>query len=392
MNKKTVRDVSWRARRALVRVDFNAPQDADGRLTDASRIAAALPTLEYLLAQGASRITLLSHLGRPRPGEETRYTLRPVAERLAALLQRPVPLIADLDSPLPDPSPAAAPVLLLENTRFHAGETRNDVALARRYSRFGDAFVNDAFGSLHRAHASTVGVAHCLPAVAGLLVAKELRHLSPLLSQPRAPTVALMGGAKISDKIAVVHRLLEQVDALLIGGGMANVFLQAQGHDMGASRVEKEALPDAQALLRQAGDKIQLPTDVHAARAVSASAERRMTAVEAVPPGWMALDIGEATIAHFANRLAGAATIFWNGPMGLVEVPPFDAGTTALAQRMAECREAVTIIGGGDSSAAVHKAGLAAAFTHVSTGGGATLQFLAGQALPGLAALADAGE
>lgn len=392
MNKKTVRDVSWRARRALVRVDFNAPQDADGRITDASRIAAALPTLEYLLAQGASRITLMSHLGRPRPGEETRYTLRPVAERLAALLQRPVPLIASLDSPLPDPSPAAAPVLLLENTRFHAGETQNDAALARRYSRFGDAFVNDAFGSLHRAHASTVGVAHCLPAVAGLLVAKELRYLSPLLSQPRAPTVALMGGAKISDKIAVVHRLLEQVDALLIGGGMANVFLQAQGHDMGASRVEKEALPDAQALLRQAGDKIQLPTDVHAARAVSAAAERRMTSVEAVPPGWMALDIGEATIAHFANRLAGAATIFWNGPMGIVEVPPFDAGTTALAQRMAACREAVTIIGGGDSSAAVHKAGLAAAFTHVSTGGGATLQFLAGQELPGLAALADAGE
>lgn len=392
MNKKTVRDVSWRARRALVRVDFNAPQDADGRITDASRIAAALPTLEYLLAQGASRITLMSHLGRPRPGEETRYTLRPVAERLAALLQRPVPLIASLDSPLPDPSPPAAPVLLLENTRFHDGETQNDAALARRYSRFGDAFVNDAFGSLHRAHASTVGVAHCLPAVAGLLVAKELRYLSPLLSQPRAPTVALMGGAKISDKIAVVHRLLEQVDALLIGGGMANVFLQAQGHDMGASRVEKEALPDAQALLRQAGDKIQLPTDVHAARAVSAAAERRMTSVEAVPPGWMALDIGEATIAHFANRLAGAATIFWNGPMGIVEVPPFDAGTTALAQRMAECREAVTIIGGGDSSAAVHKAGLAAAFTHVSTGGGATLQFLAGQELPGLAALADAGE
>lgn len=392
MNKKTVRDIGWRARRALVRVDFNAPQDADGRITDASRIAAALPTLAYLLAQGASRITLMSHLGRPRPGEETRYTLRPVAERLAALLQRPVPLIADLDRPLPDPSPTAAPVLLLENTRFHAGETQNDAALARRYSRFGDAFVNDAFGSLHRAHASTVGVAHCLPAVAGLLVAKELRYLSPLLSQPRAPTVALMGGAKISDKIAVVHRLLEQVDALLIGGGMANVFLQAQGHDMGASRVEKEALPDARALLRQAGDKIQLPTDVHAARAVSASAERRMTPVEAVPPGWMALDIGEATIAHFANRLAGAATIFWNGPMGIVEVPPFDAGTTALAQRMAECREAVTIIGGGDSSAAVHKAGLAAAFTHVSTGGGATLQFLAGQELPGLAALADAGE
>lgn len=392
MNKQTVRDIGWRARRALVRVDFNAPQDADGRITDASRIAAALPTLEYLLAQGANRITLMSHLGRPRPGEETRYTLRPVAERLAALLQRPVPLITDLDRPLPDPSPTAAPVLLLENTRFHAGETQNDAALARRYSRFGDAFVNDAFGSLHRAHASTVGVAHCLPAVAGLLVAKELRYLSPLLSQPRAPTVALMGGAKISDKIAVVHRLLEQVDALLIGGGMANVFLQAQGHDMGASRVEKEALPDAQALLRQAGGKIQLPTDVHAARAVSASAERRMTPVEAVPPGWMALDIGEATIAHFANRLAGAATIFWNGPMGVAEVPPFDAGTTALAQRMAECREAVTIIGGGDSSAAVHKAGLAAAFTHVSTGGGATLQFLAGQELPGLAALADAGE
>ncbi len=392
MNKKTVRDIRWRARRALVRVDFNVPQDADGRITDASRIAAALPTLEYLLAQGASRITLMSHWGRPRPGEETRYTLRPVAERLAALLQRPVQLIADLDRPLPDPSPAAAPVLLLENTRFHAGETQNDAALARRYSRFGDAFVNDAFGSLHRAHASTVGVAHCLPAVAGLLVAKELRYLSPLLSQPRAPTVALMGGAKTSDKIAVVHRLLEQVDALLIGGGMANVFLQAQGHDMGASRVEKEARPDAQALLRQAGDKIQLPTDVHAARAVSADAERRMTPVEAVPPGWMALDIGEATIAHFANRLAGAATIFWNGPMGVVEVPPFDAGTTALAQRMAECRAAVTIIGGGDSSAAVHKAGLAAAFTHVSTGGGATLQFLAGQELPGLAALADAGE
>ncbi len=276
---------------------------------------------------------------------------------------------------------------MLENTRFHAGEKTNDPDLAQAFSQYGDVFVNDAFGSVHRAHASTAGVAAFLPALAGCLVAKELQYLAPLLSAPRSPAVAILGGAKISDKIKVIHNLLTTMDALLIGGGMANTFSRALGYETGDSLVEESAVPLARELLQAASAKLHLPVDLHAARAFRADAERQMVPAHALAPGWMALDIGEATMAHFANRLAGAATVFWNGPMGVTELPPFATGTVALANCMAGLPDAITIIGGGDSAAAIHKAGMTQAFSHVSTGGGACLAYLAGQTLPGIDAL-----
>jgi len=383
---KSVRDVAWAGRRALVRVDFNVPQDAAGHVTDDTRLRAVLPTLQYLLAEGAS-LVLMSHLGRPEPDDQARFTLRPVAARLAQLLHRTVHLITALDPARDALRPHDQAVLMLENTRFHAGETRNDPDLAQCFSRWGDVYVNDAFGSMHRAHASTVGVAQFLPAVAGLLVMREIKFLQPLISAAARPMVALMGGAKISDKIEVIRNLLARVDVLLLGGGMANTFLLAQGHDMAASLVEGDVLHRARNMLEAGASKMHLPVDLHVGAAPEAGTPHRTVDVDAVPAGWLALDIGEATIAHYANRLAGAATIFWNGPMGLAEVPPFDQGTNRLAQRLAELTEATTIVGGGDSAAAVHRAGLTDAFSHISTGGGATLEFVGGKALPGLQVL-----
>ncbi len=385
MDKNTLYHVDWANRRALVRVDFNVPMDKAGRITDDSRITASLPTLRYLLRHGAS-LVLMSHLGRPASAADTGLSLKPVADHLAHLLRQPVSFITSLNQPQDYRQPAGT-VALLENTRFHAGETANDSALAAAFSRYGDVFVNDAFGSMHRAHASTTGVADFLPAVAGILVARELQYLSPLLSAPQAPAVAILGGAKISDKISVIHNLLSTMDALLIGGGMANTFFRAMGHETGDSLVEESAVPVARELLQASSSKLHLPVDLHVARAFRGDAARQMVAADAMAPGWMALDIGEATIAHFANRLSGAATVFWNGPMGVTELPPFAAGTVALADCLAGLQDATTIVGGGDSAGAIHKAGMAHAFTHISTGGGACLAYLAGQTLPGMAAL-----
>lgn len=379
MDLFTVREYNWSGRRALVRVDFNVPLDPHGGITDDSRIRASLPTLNHILGGGAT-VTLMSHLGRPRgEADRPRLSLAPVAIRLSQLLGRPVELISDLAR-----SPTAHAVSLLENTRFHAGETANDPGLASQFSLWGDLFVNDAFATLHRAHASTVGVAAILPSVAGFLVEEEISALGSLASSPEMPMVALLGGAKISDKIEVIRNLLQKVDAFLLGGGMANTFLQAQGYDMGASLVEHDALPIARELLKESGDRIHLPSDLHVAAAPETAARRRYVPVDEVPADWMAVDIGIATVAHFANRLSGAATVFWNGPMGLAEVPPFDQGSGLLAQRISELPETKTVVGGGDSAALVQAAGFADRFSHVSTGGGATLEFVGGKELPGL--------
>lgn len=386
---KTVQDVNWARQRALVRVDFNVPLDACSCITDDLRIRAVLPTLEYLLDEGAS-LVLMSHLGRPTAKDRDRLTLRPVADRLAKLLHRNVSLITNINAPPDNPDPDGQTVLMLENTRFHVGENGNDPDLARRFSQWGDIYVNDAFGSMHRAHASTSGVAQFMPAVAGLLVAKEIEFLSSLTSAPERPMVVLMGGAKINDKIEVIHNLMELADALLLGGGMSNTFLQALGHEMESSLVERSALHLARKILDAGRQKIQLPSDLQVGAAPERGTAYQTVGIDDIPRGWMALDIGEATVAHYANRIGSAATVFWNGPMGLSEVPPFNRGTDMLAQRLAELEGVTTVIGGGDSAAAVHRIGLAEAFSHVSTGGGATLEFLGGKILPGLSVLESA--
>ncbi len=391
MRKRTIRDIDWPGKRALVRVDFNVPMDARGHIVDDTRIRAALPTLQYLVEHGAA-VVLMSHLGRPK-GVDPRYSLRPVAHRLGELLGRPVHFVEELVGPQAQAAAQAlgpGEVLLLENTRFDPRETQNDPTLAQELARLGDVFVMDAFGSAHRAHASTVGVARHLPGVAGLLVERELEYLGRVLENPEPPFVAILGGAKIRDKIRVIHRLLEKVDTILIGGGMANTFLAAEGYAMGASLVEEEAIPVAARLMEQAPDVLRLPVDLVVADAFAPDANGKVVAVSQVPEGWMALDIGPATIAHYANHLAGAHTVFWNGPMGVFEFPAFAKGTVAMAEILADLSDATTIIGGGDSAAAVHQTGLAHRMTHISTGGGASLKFLEGKELPGIAALQDA--
>ncbi len=389
--KKTVREVIWEGKRALVRVDFNVPINDDGRVGDDTRIRATLPTLEFLRTHGAS-LVLMSHLGRPDGRPDSRYSLRPVAQRLSDLLNADVRFPGAVTGPHVEAAAAGlghGELLLLENTRFDPGETNNDPALSVALARLGDLFVNDAFGSAHRAHASTTGVAAHLPSVAGLLMEKELTYLGEALEDPKRPFIAILGGAKVSDKIAVIEQLLQEVDAILIGGGMANTFLAAAGCQMGASLVESEVLDTARALHSAGEDVIQLPVDLTVANGFSADAAYRTVSVTEIPAGWMALDIGEATVAHFANRLAGARTVLWNGPMGVFEFPPFARGTVAIAEMLAGLTQATTIVGGGDSAAAVQQAGLAERISHVSTGGGASLEFLEGKLLPGVAALDD---
>jgi len=391
MRKQTIRDINWQGKRALVRVDFNVPQDDNGAITDDARIQAALPTLNYLLENGAS-LVLMSHLGRPKGGPDPKYSMRPIAEHLALLLARPVQFVGEIVGPEAEAAASAlrpGDVLVLENTRFDNRETKNDPAMSAQLAKLGDVFVNDAFGSAHRAHASTAGVADHLPAVAGFLMQKELDYLGGALEDPKRPFVAILGGAKVSDKIAVIENLLAKVDAILIGGGMANTFLRAQGYATGKSLVEEDALDTARALLEKGADRIHLPVDLVVADAFAADAQKATVAVDAIPDGWMALDIGPASIAHFANRLAGANTVVWNGPMGVFEFPAFAAGTVAIAEILAGLTNATTIIGGGDSAAAVRQAGLDENISHVSTGGGASLEFLEGQVLPGVAALSD---
>lgn len=391
MNKQTIRDIDWAGKKALVRVDFNVPQDDNGNITDDARIQAALPTINYLLDNGAA-VTLMSHLGRPKGGPDPKYSMKVTADHLATLITAPVSFCSQTMGPEAEAAVAAlkpGAVLVLENTRFDKREEKNDPSMAEALAKLGDVFVNDAFGSAHRAHASTAGIAEHLPAVAGFLMEKELEYLGAALEDPKRPFVAIMGGAKISDKITVIENLLEKVDAILIGGGMANTFLAAQGYKMGKSLVESDAIDTAQSLLEKGGDKIQLPVDLRVADAFSADATNKVVSVDEVPEGWQALDIGQATIAHYSNRLAGAKTVVWNGPMGVFEMEPFAKGTFAIAEILAGLRDATTIIGGGDSAAAVRDAGVEEKMSHVSTGGGASLEFLEGKVLPGVAALND---
>ena len=397
MDKATVRDIATRGRRVLERVDFNVPQDKDsGAITDDTRIRASLPTIQYLLDQGAALI-LMSHLGRPKGQVNPKYSLRPVAERLSELLGRPVALAPDCVGPEVEAMARAlqpGQVLLLENLRFHAEEEANDPAFARQLAALGEIYVNDAFGTAHRAHASTEGVAHDLPAVAGFLMEKELTFLGSALETPKRPLVAISGGAKVSDKIATLDRLIDLADAILIGGGMANTFFKARGLFMGDSLVEDDKLDEARRLMAKAeaaGKRFVLPVDVAVGEKFSADAERVLTTPDAVHEGWRILDAGPQTILAFGEVLADAQTIVWNGTLGVAEFPNFALGTDALVGLLIERTEAgaITIVGGGDSAAAVEKAGAAEKLTHVSTGGGASMEFLEGRALPGVIALLD---
>ncbi len=390
MNKKTVRDVDLKGKRVLMRVDFNVPIK-DGKITDDTRIRAALPTIQYVLDQGAS-VILMSHLGRPKDGPDPKYTMRPTADRLAELLGRPVQFCPETVGPQAEAAAAAlkpGDVLVLENTRFYPGETKNDMQLAQQMARLGDMYVDDAFGSAHRAHSSTEGVAHYLPAVGGFLMEKELNYLGGALDNPVRPFVAILGGAKISDKIGVIKSLLEKADTLLIGGGMANTFLKAKGLNVADSLVEEDAVSTARELLARAEERLLLPVDVVVADAFDANAAMQTVPVEEVPAGWRIMDIGPQTVERFRKALQGARTVVWNGPMGVFEFPRFAAGTVSIARILADLRDATTVIGGGDSAAAVEQAGLAEKMSHISTGGGASLEFLEGQPLPGVVALQD---
>ncbi len=394
MNKKTLRDVEVRDRRVLVRVDFNVPIQ-EGRVTDDTRLRAALPTLQYLLDHGAA-VILVSHLGRPKGKVVESLRMDPVAARLSELLGRPVRKLDDCVGPQVEEAVAAmqpGDVILLENSRFHPEERANDEAFARRLAALADLYVNDAFGSAHRAHATTEGVARAMraqgkPAVAGFLMEKELTYLSRATEAPDHPYVVILGGAKVSDKIGVIRNLLTHCDRLLIGGGMANTFFKAQGYAMADSLVEEEAVEDARALLEEAAEKLVLPVDLVIADAFANDARRKTIPVGDVPDGWRVLDIGPQTLERFRDALEGARLVVWNGPMGVFEFPNFAQGTFALARLLAE-GDAVTIVGGGDSAAAVNQSGLADRFTHISTGGGASLEFLEGKTLPGVAALDD---
>jgi phosphoglycerate kinase len=396
MNKKTIRDIEVAGKRVLVRVDFNVPLDAEQHITDDTRITAALPTIQYLLDQGAA-VILMSHLGRPKGKVVDTMRLTPVAQRLSVLLDKPVEMAPDCVGPEVE---ALAKdllldhVLLLENLRFHNEEEQNDPGFARQLASFGEVYVNDAFGSAHRAHASTEGVTHYLPGVAGFLMEKEINFLGGALEHPHRPFAAIIGGAKVSDKIAVLERLISMVDILLIGGGMANTFLKAEGCEIGDSLFEESKVDVAGELIMKAhqrGLELLLPTDVVIADRFAADATHKVVANNEVSPGWRIMDIGPASIAAFRQALKGAQTIVWNGTLGVAEMPAFAKGTNAIIEILIERTKdgATTIIGGGDSAAAVDQAGAAEEMTHVSTGGGASLEFLEGRVLPGVAALQD---
>jgi len=389
MNKKTVKDIDLKGKRVLMRVDFNVPM-AEGRVTDDKRIKASLPTIQYVLDQGASLI-LMSHLGRPKGGPSPEFSLKAASEALAALLGRPVQMAPDCIGPEVTKLAAAlkpGDVLMLENTRFHAGEEKNDLELAKALASLGEVYVNDAFGSAHRAHSSTEGVARFLPAVSGFLMEQELEYLGRATSNPEHPYVAILGGAKISDKINVVDNLLAKCDRLIIGGGMANTFLAAKGYAMQDSLVEAASVDTAKAIMAKAGDRLVLPVDAVIADKFEAEANSKVVSVDAVPQGWRIMDVGPKSMELFKSALQGARLIVWNGPMGVFEMPKFAEGTFAMARLLAESG-ATTVIGGGDSASAVKKAGVAKKMTHVSTGGGASLEFLEGKELPGVAALQD---
>ena len=396
MNKKTIRDILVAGKRVLVRVDFNVPLDEELHITDDTRIKAAIPTIQYLLDQGAA-VILMSHLGRPKGQLVDSMRLTPVAKRLSELLGRPVQMAADCVGPEVEALAKAlqpGQVLLLENLRFHKEEEKNDLDFARQLASLGEIYVNDAFGTAHRAHASTEGVTHYLPGVAGFLMEKEINFLGSALENPRRPFAAIIGGAKVSDKIAVLERLINMVDVLLIGGGMANTFLKAQGYEIGDSLFEEGKVDVARDLLTKAHQrdlKFLLPTDVVIADRFAADATSNVVAIDQVSRGWRIMDIGPETITAFSRALEGAQTIVWNGSLGVAEMPAFARGTVALIEILAERTKdgATTIIGGGDSAAVVDQVGAADQMTHVSTGGGASLELLEGRVLPGVAALQD---
>jgi phosphoglycerate kinase len=389
MNKKTVKDIDLKGKRVLMRVDFNVPM-ADGKVTDDKRIKAALPTINYVLEQGAS-LLLMSHLGRPKGGPDPEFSLRAASEALAALLGKPVQMAPDCVGPEVEAMAKAlkpGDVLMLENTRFHKGEEKNDLELAKQMAVLGDVYVNDAFGSAHRAHSSTEGITHFLPAVSGFLMEQELEYLGRAVANPEHPYIAILGGAKISDKILVVETLASKCDKLIIGGGMANTFLTAKGLNMQDSLVETDAIETAKTLLGKLGSKLILPVDAVIADKFDAEANTQTVDVDKIPAGWRMLDVGPKTLELYKTSLSGVKLVVWNGPVGVFEMPKFAEGTFALAHMLAESG-AITVIGGGDSASAVKKAGVAKQMTHVSTGGGASLEFLEGKELPGVAALLD---
>jgi phosphoglycerate kinase len=389
MNKKTVKDIDLKNKRVLMRVDFNVPM-ADGKVTDDKRIKAALPTIKYVLEQGAS-LLLMSHLGRPKGGADPEFSLRAASEALATLLGTPVQMAPDCVGAEVEKMAKelkAGEVLMLENTRFHKGEEKNDLDLAKQMAALGDVYVNDAFGSAHRAHSSTEGIARFLPAVSGFLMEQELEYLGRAVANPVHPYIAILGGAKISDKILVVETLLSKCDKLIIGGGMANTFLAAQGLNMQDSLVEAESLELAKTIFAKSSDKIILPVDAIIADKFDAEANTQTVDVDKIPAGWRMLDVGPKTLELYKTSLDGVKLVVWNGPVGVFEMQKFAEGTFALARMLADSG-AITVIGGGDSASAVKKAGVAKQMTHVSTGGGASLEFLEGKELPGVAALLD---
>lgn len=390
MNKKTVRDVDVSGKRVLVRVDFNVPLDKQGNITDDTRIRAALPTIQYLVGHDA-KVILMSHLGRPKARVQPEFSLRPVAQRLSTLLGKPVPLAPEAVGPSVETMISAmgpGDVIMLENVRFYPGEEANDPAFAAQLAALGDIYVNDAFGTAHRAHASTAGIAALLPAVAGFLMEREIDIMGRALEQPERPFVAIIGGAKVSTKTDVLNNLLDKVDKLVLGGGMANTFLKAQGAEVGKSLVEDDKLPEARELLARARDRIVLPVDAIVADRLDEQAQSQVVDIDRVPADWMIVDIGPQTVQEFERALAGARTVVWNGPMGVFEIPKFASGTRAVASILANLG-ATTIVGGGDSVAAVEQLGFADKMTLISTGGGASLEFLEGKELPGVAALND---
>jgi phosphoglycerate kinase len=392
--KRSLRDLDVQGKTVLVRVDYNVPLDKEGRVVDPTRIEATLPTIAYLRERGA-RVVLMSHLGRPKGQRVPELSLAPIAADLSRRLGVDVPLASDCVGPEAERVVNALQpggVALLENLRFHAEEERNDPDFARQLASLGDLYVNDAFGAAHRAHASTAGIADDLPSAAGLLMEKELRALGGILEDPKRPFAAIVGGAKVSTKLAVMESLIQRVDRLLIGGGMANTFLKAQGHAVGKSLLEADLVPTASDLVKRAAERgvdLLLPTDVVVADKVEEGARSQVVAVDAVPSDGAIVDIGPETIRRYADALKDVGTVLWNGPMGVFEIAAFAEGTRSVARALAAI-DATTVIGGGESVAAVEQMGFADKMTHISTGGGATLEFLEGRELPGVAALDDA--
>ena len=394
MSKKTVKDIDLKGKKVLVRCDFNVPLDENKNITDNTRIVAALPTIKYLLENNCS-IILCSHLGRPKGEFKPEFSLAPVAKELSRLLDKDVIMAKDVigeDAKTKAANLKEGEILLLENVRFHREETDNDPEFSKNLASMAEVYVNDAFGAAHRAHASTVGVASYLPAVSGFLIEKELKFLGEALDNPVRPFMAILGGAKVSDKIGVIDSLLEKVDTLMIGGGMAYTFFKAQGYSVGNSMCEEDKLDLARELMQKAKDKgvkLMLPVDTRVGKEFKPDTESKTVAWTEIPDDWEGFDIGEKTIEMFLEELKSAKTVVWNGPLGLFEFDQFAKGTNSIAKVLSELTDATTIIGGGDSAAAVRKAGLQDKMTHISTGGGASLEFLEGKKLPGIECLQD---